>query len=90
MAIATTPKRQAQQHLQKALLKTLHEMSPQKIGDTLPPCPEWTSTRQLADAHGISIYKTRLLLLDLVKNDLATVCTQKANSTLRWYPLTQK
>jgi hypothetical protein len=90
MAIATTPKRQAQQHLQKALLKTLHEMSPKMIGDTLPPRQEWPSTRQLADAHDISIYKARLLLLDMVKNDQATVCSPKVNSTLRWYPLTQK
>ncbi|MBH3000357.1 hypothetical protein I5M74_22555 [Serratia marcescens] len=90
MSIVTTPKRQAQQHLQKALLNTLHEMAPQKIGDTLPPCQEWPSTRQLADANDISIYKARLLLLEMVKNDLATVCTPKANSTLRWYPLTQK
>lgn len=90
MSIATSPKRQAQQHLQRALLSTLHEMSPQKIGDTLPPCQEWPSTRQLADVHDISIYKARLLLLDLVKKDQATVCMPKANSTLRWYPLTQK
>ncbi|MGL1813978.1 UNVERIFIED_CONTAM: hypothetical protein GPA08_22550 [Serratia marcescens] len=90
MTIATTPKRQAQQHLLKTLLNTLHEIAPKKIGDTLPPCQEWPSTRQLADAHDISIYKARLLLLDLVKNGLVTVCIPKANSTLRWYPLTQK
>jgi hypothetical protein len=87
MAVTPISKRKAQQNLQKAILKTLHELAPKCADNTSPPSHEWPSTRQIADAHDISIYKARLLLLNMVKNGHAAVCAPKSGSVLRWYPL---
>lgn len=79
-------KQREQQRLQHQLLSTLLRLSPPAISSTYPPETEWCSTRQLADAHNISIYKARILLLGMVKNGEVVVAPQRVNNTLRWYP----
>lgn len=57
---------------------------------SLPPPESWVSTRQIADANNISIYKARLLLLVLVDLELVMVSDGPINKSLRWYPKNNK
>lgn len=66
---------------------TLRTLTPrQKKGEIIPPPDAWVTTRQISDAHDISIYKARLLLLDLVKLGLVIVSDGPVNNSLRWFP----
>lgn len=47
---------------------------------------EWPSTRQIADANDISIYKARRVLLELVKLNLVIASYNSSKTSLRWYP----
>jgi hypothetical protein len=65
---------------------TLLNIAPPLDGN-IPPSPDtWPTTRQISDAHNISIYKARLLLLDLTKQGLVLVSDRSINNSLRWYP----
>ncbi|WP_167507656.1 hypothetical protein [Rahnella variigena] len=55
-------------------------------GKDVPPQDAWATTRQISDALDISIYKARLILLDLVKLDLVLVSDRQLRNSLRWYP----
>ncbi|MEW7001577.1 hypothetical protein M5585_21795 [Serratia ureilytica] len=64
---ALSPKQKEIRQLQHDLLQTLFAQSPRKcpIGG-LPPQQQWLSTRQLANAVNVGVYRARRLLLDLV------------------------
>lgn len=73
--------------LQQAILTTLQKIA-QSINthDRVPPPLSWPSTRQIAEAHNMSIYKARLLLLDMVDKGLVTVSDRVISNSLRWFP----
>lgn len=73
--------------LHNETLTYLIRLAPPVDGGTLPPQREWPSTRQVADAQGISIYKARSILLDLVYAQRVAVSDRSQGKTLRWYPL---
>lgn len=79
-------KQQERQRLQDQLLFTLLRLSLPTASNAPPPETDWCTTRQLADAHNISIYKARIILLDMAKNGEVMVTPQRVNNTLRWYP----
>lgn len=71
---------------QQRLLTALTNISPMPHENKLPPQETWPSTRQLAKAVNIGIYRTRYLLLDLVKRKQILVTDRAINSSLRWFP----
>lgn len=79
-------KQQEQRRLQHQLLLTLQRLSPPDASHATPQEKDWCTTRQLADAHNISIYRARILLLDMAKRGETVVSPQRVNNTLRWYP----
>ena len=51
-----------------------------------PDRPEtWPSTRDIAEYSFLGIYKTRYLLLKMVKSGQARVTPHPINNALRWY-----
>ncbi|MEG7436082.1 hypothetical protein V6E04_18645, partial [Serratia marcescens] len=44
------------------------------------------STRQLANAVNVGVYRARRLLLDLVSRKKVIVTDGSINNSLRWYP----
>lgn len=71
---------------QQRLLTILKKMSPMPHENKLPPQETWTSTRQLAEASNIGIYRTRYLLLGMVKKKKILVTERAVNHSLRWFP----
>ncbi|MCZ5067654.1 hypothetical protein O5824_27410, partial [Escherichia coli] len=64
---ALSPKQKEIRQLQHDLLQTLFAQSPRQCPDTgLPPQHLWLSTRQLANAVNVGVYRARILLLELV------------------------
>lgn len=84
---ALSPKQKEIRQLQHDLLQTLFAQSPRKcpIGG-LPPQQQWLSTRQLANAVNVGVYRARRLLLDLVSRKKVIVTDGSINNSLRWYP----
>lgn len=73
--------------LQHALLIALQQLAPPLTNNRLPPPTSWPSTRQLAMALDIGIYRARYLLLDMVKKNNIAVSNSAINNSLRWYPI---
>lgn len=73
--------------LQQAILITLKNCAPPNntLECPLPPPSTWPSTRYIADAHDISVYKARLILLDMVEKGLIIVSERAINNSLRWF-----
>lgn len=69
------------------VLQTLKRLAPFTNNDITPTPGTWPTTRQIANAHGISIYKARLVLLELVRQGHVIVSDGAINNSLRWYPL---
>lgn len=87
MTIHSSPVHTSQYPLYRDVLMTLRTLtSLQAKGEIIPPADVWVTTRQISDVHDISIYKARLLLLDLVKLGLVIVSDGPVNNSLRWYP----
>ncbi|MBH3259863.1 hypothetical protein I5P78_26055 [Serratia marcescens] len=78
----------AKQELCRAILKTLKNMAPPiSQHDLARPQPSiWPSTRQISEAHDISIYKARVTLLEMVELGLVTVSDRAVSNSLRWLP----
>ncbi|OJT44265.1 FaeA/PapI family transcriptional regulator [Serratia plymuthica] len=77
----------SQYPLYQDVLMTLVTLTPRPLeGHVLPSQDTWVKTRQIADAHNISIYRARLLLLGLVEIGLAIVSDGPVKKSLRWYP----
>lgn len=73
--------------LQQNLLITLLTQSPQpSVTRELPPHHLWMSTRQLANAVDIDVYRARRLLLDMVTHQKVLVTDRAIKNSLRWYP----
>jgi hypothetical protein len=73
--------------LKQAILTTLQNIALSiNTHDQVPPPSSWPSTRQIAEAHNMSIYKARLLLLDMVNKGLVTVSDRAISNSLRWFP----
>ncbi|MBH3136624.1 hypothetical protein I5M99_07265 [Serratia marcescens] len=84
---ALSPKQKEIRQLQHDLLQTLFAQSPRQCPDTgLPPQHLWLSTRQLANAVNVGVYRARLLLLELVAKQKVLVTDGSINNSLRWYP----
>lgn len=75
-----------QNPLHKKIIQSLHKMAPPSNEGHFPPQSEWPSTRQIADTNDLSIYKARLLLLELVRKNQVMVSDQSVKHSLRWYP----
>lgn len=87
MTSHSSPVHTSQYPLYRDVLMTLRALTPRlPKGQIIPPPDIWVTTRQIADAHDISIYKARLLLLDLVKLGLVIVSNGPVNNSLRWFP----
>lgn len=73
--------------LQQAILTTLQNIALSiNTYDRVPMPSSWPSTRQIAEAHNMSIYKARVLLLDMVDKGLVTVSDRAISNSLRWFP----
>ncbi|MEB7512840.1 hypothetical protein NGC47_20910 [Serratia marcescens] len=73
--------------LQQALLAALLDMSPQHYQATeLPPQHNWMSTRQLANAVNVGVYRARHLLLNMLDRKEVIVTDGPIGKSLRWYP----
>lgn len=84
---ALSPKQKEIRQLQHDLLQTLFAQSPRKCPVAgLPPQQQWLSTRQLANAINVGVYRARRLLLDLVARQKVIVTDGSINNSLRWYP----
>lgn len=70
---------------QQRLLTVLKKMSPMPHESKLPPQETWPSTRQLAEATNIGIYRTRYLLLGMLKTKKILVTERAVNNSLRWF-----
>ncbi|TXE66632.1 hypothetical protein [Serratia nematodiphila] len=87
MTIHSSPVHISQYPLYRDVLLTLRTLTPRPSRGQIIPSPDvWATTRQISDAHDISIYKARLLLLDLVKLGLVIVSDGPVNNSLRWFP----
>ena len=85
--ITLIPVRASRYPLYKKVLVTLLTLTHSRMnGPLLPPQDTWATTRQVSDVLDISIYQTRLILLDLVKYNLVIVSDRRLNKSLRWYP----
>ncbi|MDW5512091.1 hypothetical protein [Serratia proteamaculans] len=73
--------------LQHALLIVLQQLAPPLTNNRLPPQTSWPSTRQLAMALDIGIYRARYLLLDMARKNHVVVSNSAVNKTLRWFPI---
>ncbi|CAI1914086.1 TPA: hypothetical protein ACSTJZ_001755 [Serratia fonticola] len=73
--------------LQHALLIALQQLAPSVTNNRLPPQTSWPSTRQLAMALDIGIYRARYLLLDMVRKNHVVVSNSAVNNSLRWFPI---
>jgi len=73
--------------LQHALLIALQQLAPPVTNNRLPPQTSWPSTRQLAMALDIGIYRARYLLLDMVRKNHVVVSNSAVNNSLRWFPI---
>ncbi|MDT3254053.1 hypothetical protein QZQ97_24355 [Serratia sp. root2] len=73
--------------LQHALLIVLQQLAPPVTNNRLPPQTSWPSTRQLAMALDIGIYRARYLLLDMVRKNHIVVSDRAVRNSLRWFPL---
>ncbi|WP_176504354.1 hypothetical protein [Enterobacter sp. CC120223-11] len=78
----------AKNALHLEILITLKRISPpiSAPGQTTPLPSTWPSTRQISEAHDISIYKARTELLSMVENGLVIVSPCAINNSLRWLP----
>ncbi|ALL40420.2 hypothetical protein AR325_25675 (plasmid) [Serratia marcescens] len=87
MSTSPLQKRQKQRHLQQQQLLSLLRECASASMERIPPDTEWLTTRQLADALGLSIYKTRHLLLDLVSQGHVVAINHGhgARNGWRWY-----
>ncbi|NIA32876.1 hypothetical protein G4234_03975 [Serratia marcescens] len=84
---ALSPKQKEIRQLQHDLLQTLFAQSPRQCPVAgLPPQQQWLSTRQLANAVNVGVYRARRLLLDLVARQEVIVTDGSINNSLRWYP----
>lgn len=72
--------------LHQKIIQSLKRIAPPADGDNFPPQSEWPSTRQIADNNDISIYKARLLLLELLTSNQVMVSDHSIKHSLRWYP----
>lgn len=72
--------------LQRELLRILQQLSPAINDNVLPPQDNWLSTGQLAMTLDIGIYRTRYLLLDMMKKKQVLVSERAINNALRWFP----
>lgn len=87
MTMHSFPVPVSQYPLYRDVLMTLRTLTPRPApGQIIPPPDVWVTTRQISNAHDISIYKARLLLLELVKLGLVIVSDGPVNNSLRWYP----
>lgn len=87
MPIHLVTEKSARLKFHHEILMTLLRLTPERKKEPSPPAPEkWVTTRDVADAHQISIYKARQILLALVTRDLVMVSDGKVNNSLRWYP----
>lgn len=86
MNIFPSSKYEPQNPLHKKIIQSLYRMAPPSDDGNFPPQSEWPSTRQIADTNDLSIYKSRLLLLELVKKRQVMVSDHSIKHTLRWYP----
>ncbi|MBJ2078376.1 FaeA/PapI family transcriptional regulator [Serratia ureilytica] len=86
MTTLHSPSRTKKKTLHREILISLVNLSPPPNDDHPPPENTWAATRQIADAHDISIYKARLLLLELTHQGLVVVTDGPVNNSLRWYP----
>lgn len=68
------------------LITLLHLAPPLDDKNMLPQQATWPTTRQISDAHNISIYKARLHLLELASQRWVIVSDEVINNSLRWYP----
>lgn len=66
-------------------LLTLTPGSPESY--STQPYDTWVTTRQIADAHDLTIYQARMLLLKLAEHGLVHVSDGPIKKSLRWYPL---
>lgn len=73
--------------LYQDVLQTLKRLAPLTNNNITPNPDTWPTTRQIANAHDISIYKARLILLELVRQGHVLVSDGAINNSLRWYPL---
>ncbi|MBH1930451.1 FaeA/PapI family transcriptional regulator [Serratia rubidaea] len=80
-------KKLEQRRLQQKLLHVLRQCSLHSSAQS-PEHADWPSTRQLADALGISIYKARHMLLEMANHNLVLVARQGKHHALHWYPVT--
>lgn len=78
--------RTGRKELYLEILITLINLSPSPNENSPPPENTWAATRQISNAHNVSIYKARLLLLELVNQGLVIVTDGPVNNSLRWYP----
>lgn len=69
------------------VFQTLTRLAPFTNNEIIPKTETWPTTRQIANVHGISIYKARLVLLELVRQGHVLVSDGPINKSLRWYPL---
>lgn len=65
----------------------LINLSPARSGEVIPTSDSWVTSRQISDAMNISIYRTRLLLLNLVECNQVMVSKGEVDKFLRWYPI---
>jgi len=86
MQMLHAPSRVKGKKLHREILITLVHLSPPPQGDIPPQKCTWVTTRQIANAHDISIYKARSLLLQLADRNLVMVTDHPVNNSLRWYP----
>lgn len=73
--------------LQHELLVALQQLEPTVTNHALPPQKIWPSTRQLAMALDIGIYRARYLLLDMVRKNHVIVSDRTVNHSLRCFPI---
>ncbi|WP_156964151.1 hypothetical protein [Trabulsiella guamensis] len=85
MSISSCNKKLAKQQQQQLLLQILlqHFAHAENCAHDKT---EWPSTRQLANAMDISIYKARVLLLEMVNDDLVEVYQTGTRRPLKWSP----
>ncbi|WP_273974756.1 MULTISPECIES: FaeA/PapI family transcriptional regulator [Serratia] len=86
MISSTMPIHQPYSPFHHAILMTLFQLAPPLNNGVIPRSENWPTTRQIADAHNISIYQARYALLGLVALGRVLVSDGAVNNSLRWYP----
>lgn len=75
------------ENIYHAVLMTLLRLASKKQHhQNTPNQNEWMTTRDIANAHNISIYKARQVLMVLAHHGLVAVSDGRINNSLRWYP----